>query len=56
MNEQRFTQQPGYHYIAFSPEDTYASEKQWPLIIFLHGIGERGNYLNLVAAQALPRS
>ncbi len=55
MNEQHFTQLPGYHYILFSPEDAYASEKVWPLIVFLHGVGERGNDLNLVARQGLPR-
>lgn len=55
MNEQHFTQVPGYHYIVFSPRDPYASEKEWPLILFLHGVGERGHDLGLVARQGLPR-
>ncbi len=55
MNEQLFTEQPGYHYILFSSEEASASEKKWPLIVFLHGAGERGNDLNLVKKQALPR-
>ncbi len=55
MHELHFTQLPGYHYILFSPEDVYASEKVWPLIVFLHGVGERGADLNLVARQGLPR-
>ena len=55
MHEHHFTQMPGYHYIIFSPEDPYASEKKWPLIVFLHGVGERGNDLNVVTGQGLPR-
>lgn len=55
MIEHQYTQMPGYHYLAFSPEDPYASEKKWPLVIFLHGVGERGTDLNVVARQGLPR-
>ncbi len=55
MNEKHFTQLPGYHYILFSPEDVYASEKIWPLIVFLHGAGERGHDLELLKKQGLPR-
>jgi predicted peptidase len=54
MNEQQFTQGPGYQHIVFSPQDPYASEKQWPLIVFLHGVDERGNNLDLVKRQGLP--
>lgn len=55
MNEQHFTQGPGYHHIVYAPQDPYVSEKAWPLIIFLHGIGDRGNDLKLVVGQGLPR-
>lgn len=55
MNEQHFTQLPGYHHVVYSPRDPYASEKRWPLLIFLHGVGERGNDLKIAAGQALPR-
>ncbi len=40
----------GYNYKVYLPEGYEASgEKQWPLLMFLHGIGERGDSLDLVA-------
>ncbi|MCC9137136.1 hypothetical protein ACFSKU_20765 [Pontibacter silvestris] len=30
-------------------------EKKWPLILFLHGAGERGNNLELLKRQGLPQ-
>lgn len=31
------------------------SEKKWPLILFLHGAGERGSNLDIVKRQGLPK-
>lgn len=43
-------------YLTFLPED-YESvpDKKWPLILFLHGIGERGDCLDYVPTQGLPK-
>lgn len=32
-----------YRYIMFLPGGYYENDRQWPLILFLHGIGERGD-------------
>ncbi len=36
------------NYLLFLPETYAATEEPWPLILFLHGSGERGADLNLV--------
>lgn len=56
MNRQNFTGLPGYHHIIFFPTDYLAvAEKAWPTIVFLHGAAERGNDLDVVTTQGLPR-
>lgn len=44
------------NYLLFLPED-YKKEdqKQWPLMLFLHGAGERGTNLNRVAVHGPPK-
>lgn len=37
-------------YLIYLPDDYGKAEKQWPLMIFLHGVGERGHDLNKVKA------
>lgn len=42
-------QKIGLGYLRYLPKDyEKGSEKKWPLIIFLHGMGERGDDLDLV--------
>lgn len=41
-------------YLLYLPEN-YSNQKEWPLIVFLHGAGERGNDLNQVRAEGLPK-
>lgn len=42
-------------YLAYVPEEYGASpERRWPLILFLHGAGERGDDLEAVRAVGLP--
>ena len=36
------------NYLLYLPKDYSGTSKQWPLILFLHGSGERGDNLNLV--------
>lgn len=45
----------GLGYLAYLPS-TYTQDKakQWPLVIFLHGSGERGSKVNLVRKNGLP--
>jgi predicted peptidase len=44
------------NYLVFLPED-YGKDpaKKWPLMIFLHGSGERGNDVNMVKAHGPPK-
>ena len=35
-------------YLLYLPEDYQKSKNDWPLILFLHGAGERGNHLKKV--------
>lgn len=38
----------GYNYYIYTPENYEKTQKKWPLLLFLHGMGERGNNLRLV--------
>lgn len=44
----------GYSYLLHLPEG-HSGEPGWPLLLFLHGVGERGDDLEKVKAQGLPR-
>ncbi len=43
----------GYNYLLFQPRE-YAAEEAWPLILFLHGAGERGDDLEAVSRHGVP--
>jgi predicted peptidase len=45
------------NYLLFLPQE-YDNDpgKKWPLIVFLHGSGERGNDVNMVKAHGRPKS
>lgn len=46
----------GYSYLVSSPVTSGAEPgHRWPLILFLHGVSERGSLVTAVARQALPR-
>jgi predicted peptidase len=43
-------------YLLFLPSKYYKEEtEKWPLILFLHGIGERGNDIELVKKNGIPK-
>ena len=48
-------EQGEYRYLLFLPEGYGESELEWPLILFLHGAGERGNDLELVKKHGPPK-
>lgn len=43
----------GYSYLLYLP-DKYGSQDLWPLILFLHGAGEKGNELDRLKKTGLP--
>ncbi len=45
----------GCRYLFFLPAAYNADRKRWPLILFLHGSGERGNKVDLVKRNGLPK-
>jgi len=43
-------------YLFFLPQDYYSDKNtRWPLILFLHGMGERGTDLELVKIHGIPK-
>lgn len=42
-------------YRLYLPEDYKTLRKRWPLVLFLHGSGERGTDLSLLERQGLPK-
>lgn len=44
-----------YQYLTYLPEDYTKSDKEYPLVIYLHGSSSRGNNLDRVKISGLPR-
>jgi predicted peptidase len=43
-----------FGYLLYQPKD-YAARRDWPLVLFLHGAGERGDDLALLTLHGLPK-
>src|SRR5882757_4227994 len=50
------TQQLNVGYLLYLPKNYGAPDKKWPLLLFLHGSGERGTDIWKVAAHGPPRN
>jgi len=54
--QSRISKKVGYKYLLRLPEDYKATDrKRWPLLLFLHGAGERGTDLKLVTKHGPPK-
>jgi len=53
--EKTITKTLGCKYLLFLPEGYGQQQKKWPLMLFLHGAGERGNNLELVKKHGPPK-
>jgi predicted peptidase len=42
-------------YLIYLPDGYAESSNEWPLLLFLHGVGERGNDLNIVKRNGPPK-
>lgn len=42
-------------YLLYLPKDYSKTDKKWPMVLFLHGAGERGEDLELVKNHGLPK-
>ncbi len=49
------TKTVGYKYLLYLPKDYFNRKKQWPMILFLHGSGERGDNLETVKIHGVPK-
>lgn len=60
MNQQALTFETSIHqslrfnYLLYQPEE-YKARQDWPLVLFLHGAGERGDNLKLLTLHGLPK-
>lgn len=43
------------NYLLYLPKEYNSVGKKWPMIVFLHGSGERGNDLNKVKVHGIPK-
>lgn len=56
QNQKADILETGIEYLVYTPEDYVSdSDKTWPLLIFLHGAGERGDKLDLVKFHGPPK-
>ena len=54
--DSKIVQKTDLNYLLFLPESyNNDQETKWPLILFLHGIGERGNDLKLLKIHGIPK-
>jgi predicted peptidase len=53
--EKEITLKVSMQYLLHLPTGYGDSDKKWPLILFLHGAGERGNDLELVKRNGIPK-
>ncbi|MCX5638501.1 MAG: alpha/beta hydrolase-fold protein, partial [Planctomycetota bacterium] len=53
--EKRITKTVKCQYLLFLPEGYGQKKQHWPMILFLHGAGERGSDLNLVKKHGPPK-
>ena len=54
--DNKTVQKVDLNYLLFLPESyNNDQETKWPLILFLHGIGERGNDLDLLKIHGIPK-
>jgi predicted peptidase len=53
--EKEITKTLSCKYLLFLPEDYGQQQKRWPLMLFLHGAGERGDDLNKVKVHGPPK-
>ncbi|KAA3655815.1 MAG: phospholipase [Calditrichaeota bacterium] len=53
--QKKYTKIITMNYLIYLPDEYGASEKEWPLMLFLHGAGERGNNLKKVEIHGPPK-
>ena len=52
--QKRITKTVSFRYLLYRPPD-YETGGPWPLVLFLHGMGERGDDLDLIKKHGIPQ-
>ncbi len=52
--KKQVTKMISFKYLLYLPKN-YDTKEKWPLILFLHGMGERGNNLDRIKKHGLPK-
>lgn len=54
--EQTISKQVYFDYLLYMPDGYHEqTEQKWPLILFLHGMGQRGNDVELIKKHGIPK-
>jgi predicted peptidase len=52
--EKRIEKSVALEYLLYLPPN-YKAKGMWPLVLFLHGMGQRGDDLNLIKKHGIPK-
>ena len=55
LKKKTFNQPNNIDYLVYLPDEYYNDEKSYPLVLFLHGAGERGNNVDLIKKHGIPK-
>jgi predicted peptidase len=53
--ERTYTKKAEGRYLLFIPKAYIENENKWPLILFLHGLGERGSDIERIKVHGIPK-
>ncbi len=55
LKKKTFSQSIDFEYLIYFPDDYHDEDKKFPLVLFLHGAGERGHNVDLVKKHGIPK-
>ena len=55
LKKKTFNQPNNIDYLVYLPDEYYNDEKSYPLVLFLHGAGERGNNIDSIKKHGIPK-
>ena len=55
LKKKTFNQRINLNYLIYFPDEYYKEEKKYPLVLFLHGAGERGDNVDLIKKHGIPK-
>ena len=55
LKKKTFNYKNNIDYLVYLPDKYYNNEKLYPLVLFLHGAGERGNNVDSIKKHGIPK-